>query len=117
MNAVQTDKLKPGQILAEEVRDINGRLLLASGNEIQTNHIRIFKIWGISEVHVAGAANGKDKVDPELDSELVEQAKDAFMVFGCDADPVVFDKEDRLALLLATLTDLDARVSLISHEL
>jgi putative nucleotidyltransferase with HDIG domain len=80
MNAVQTDKLKPGQILAEEVRDINGRLLLASGNEIQTNHIRIFKIWGISEVNVAGVTNGKDKIDPELDSELVEQAKESMMV-------------------------------------
>ena len=55
MNAVQTDKLKPGQILAEEVRDINGRLLLARGSEILPNHIRIFKIWGISEVKVADA--------------------------------------------------------------
>jgi hypothetical protein len=61
MEAVQTDKLKPGQILAEEVRDINGRLLLASGNEIQSNHIRIFKIWGISEVNVAGTSHGKDE--------------------------------------------------------
>jgi HD-like signal output (HDOD) protein len=77
MNAVQTDKLKPGQILAEEVRDINGRLLLARGNEIKPNHIRIFKIWGISEVNVAGASNRKDKFDPELNPELVEQAKES----------------------------------------
>jgi putative nucleotidyltransferase with HDIG domain len=74
MEAVQTDKLKPGQILAEEVRDINGRLLLAKGNEIQSNHIRIFKIWGISEVNVAGARRRNDKLDPELDPELVERA-------------------------------------------
>jgi len=80
MNAVQTDKLKPGQILAEEVRDINGRLLLASGNEIQTNHIRIFKIWGISEVNVAGATSDRDIIDPGPDSELVEQAKESMMV-------------------------------------
>jgi HD-like signal output (HDOD) protein len=74
MEAVQTDKLKPGQILAEEVRDINGRLLLASGNEIQSNHIRIFKIWGISEVNVAGSSGSKEKFDPMLDPALVEQA-------------------------------------------
>jgi HD-like signal output (HDOD) protein len=74
MEAVQTDKLKPGQILAEEVRDINGRLLLAKGNEIQSNHIRIFKIWGISEVNVAGARRRKDILDPQLDPELVERA-------------------------------------------
>ena len=80
MNAIQTDKLKPGQILAEEVRDINGRLLLARGNEIQPNHIRIFKIWGISEVNVAGAPSGKDKFDPELNSELVEQAQESMVI-------------------------------------
>jgi HD-like signal output (HDOD) protein len=73
MEAVQTDKLKPGQILAEEVRDINGRLLLAKGNEIQSNHIRIFKIWGIPEVNVAGARRRKDILDPRLDPELLER--------------------------------------------
>jgi HD-like signal output (HDOD) protein len=77
MEAVQTDKLKPGQILAEEVRDINGRLLLASGNEIQSNHIRIFKIWGISEVNVAGTSHGKDESEPHLDPELLEQAQES----------------------------------------
>jgi HD-like signal output (HDOD) protein len=80
MNAVQTDKLKPGQIIAEEVRDINGRLLLAKGNAIQPNHIRIFKIWGISEVNVAGDESHKDRIDSELGSELVEQAQENMMV-------------------------------------
>ena len=80
MNAVLTDKLIPGQILAEEVRDINGRLLLAKGNEIQSNHIRIFKIWGISEVNVAGAASCKEEFDPELDSELLEKAQESMKI-------------------------------------
>jgi HD-like signal output (HDOD) protein len=80
MNAVQTDQLKPGQVLAEEVRDINGRLLLARGNAIQPNHIRIFKIWGISEVKVADPASQTDKTDPELDSELVIQARDSMTI-------------------------------------
>lgn len=86
MEAVQTDKLKPGQILAEEVRDINGRLLLASGNEIQSNHIRIFKIWGISEVNVAGTSCGKDEFDPHLDPELVEQAQESMRFIFSHAD-------------------------------
>jgi HD-like signal output (HDOD) protein len=84
MNAVQTDKLKPGQILAEEVRDINGRLLLAKGNEIQPNHIRIFKIWGISEVTIAGTESPKDRIDPELDLELVEQARESMRILCRD---------------------------------
>ncbi len=86
MEAVQTDKLKPGQILAEEVRDINGRLLLASGNEIQSNHIRIFKIWGISEVNVAGSSGAKEKFDPKFDPELVEQAVETMKLLCSHVD-------------------------------
>jgi HD-like signal output (HDOD) protein len=82
MIAVQTDKLKPGQILAEEVRDINGRLLLAKGNEIQSNHIRIFKIWGISEVNISGVRGCKDNLDSRLDLGLVEQVHEN-MKFLC----------------------------------
>ena len=52
MVVVPTDKIKSGQILAEEVRDINGRLLLSKGHKIEANHIRIFKIWGITQVHL-----------------------------------------------------------------
>jgi HD-like signal output (HDOD) protein len=82
MNAVQTDKLRAGQILADEVRDINGRLLLAKGHEIRPNHIRIFKIWGIAEVNVDGADSCKEKIDPLLDPELVEHAREK-MTFLC----------------------------------
>ena len=80
MSVVRTDKLKPGHILVEAVRDINGRLLLASGNEIRSNHIRIFKIWGISEVKVAGDADRTDSLDPKLDSELVDQVTNVLKV-------------------------------------
>lgn len=82
MAAVQTENLKPGQILAEEVRDINGRLLLARGSEIQPNHIRIFRIWGIAEVDIAEACRSKEKLDPRLDPETVEQAAET-MKFLC----------------------------------
>ncbi|MEE4261330.1 MAG: HDOD domain-containing protein [Desulfobacteraceae bacterium] len=76
MFAISTDKLKPGKILAEEVRDINGRLLLARGNEIEINHIRIFKIWGVSEVNIEGPARGSDKFDLEFNAETLEQVRE-----------------------------------------
>jgi HD-like signal output (HDOD) protein len=77
MVAVQTDKLIPGKILAEEVRDINGRLLLARGSEIGENHIRIFKIWGVSEVNIEGPAQSGDKIVPEFNPEIYEQVTKA----------------------------------------
>jgi len=80
MNAVKTDKLMPGHIVAEEVRDINGRLLLARGNQIEPNHIRVFKIWGISEVQVDVAPSRQAALDPELNAELTEQVQKNMMV-------------------------------------
>lgn len=39
-------------MLSEDVKDINGRLMLSKGQQLNSNHLRIFKIWGISEVAV-----------------------------------------------------------------
>jgi HD-like signal output (HDOD) protein len=77
---VPIDKLRPGQILAEAVRDINGRLLLAGGNQVKANHIRIFKIWGISEVTIARAAEHPDKSDPTANVAPGEHAEERVKV-------------------------------------
>lgn len=52
MSLVSVKNLKEGWTLGEDVRDENGRLMLSKGNAIESNHIRIFKIWGISEVSI-----------------------------------------------------------------
>lgn len=52
VSLVAVKNLKEGWILGEDVRDDNGRLMLSKGKEIKSNHIRIFKIWGISEVRI-----------------------------------------------------------------
>ncbi|KJS29830.1 MAG: hypothetical protein VR64_18635 [Desulfatitalea sp. BRH_c12] len=52
MGLVALDQLQEGVILSEDVRDINGRLMLSKGQQITANHIRIFRIWGIPEIPV-----------------------------------------------------------------
>ncbi len=86
MIVVPTDKVKCGQILAAEVRDINGRLLLSKGHTIEPNHIRIFKIWGISEVHLVGADCHDDTSDPLMDSAMIEQTKKSVETLFCHVD-------------------------------
>jgi HD-like signal output (HDOD) protein len=76
MGIVYTEKIKPGMVVAEEVRDVNGRLLLARGNSIQPSHMRIFKIWGITEVKVNGEAGIKDVPAPHIQPELLEKIED-----------------------------------------
>ena len=86
MIVVPTDKVKSGQILATEVRDINGRLLLSRGHTIEPNHIRIFKIWGISEVHLVGADCHDDRSDPLMDSAMIEQTEKSVKALFCHVD-------------------------------
>lgn len=52
MSLVAVENLKEGWILCEDVRDDNGRLMLSKGRKIESNHIKTFKIWGISEVRI-----------------------------------------------------------------
>ena len=82
MGITHIDKLKPGMILDEEVRDINGRLLLKKEKQIKSSHIRIFKIWGVTEVNIRGNNGNKDTTsgptDPELLEKMEETAQDAF---------------------------------------
>jgi HD-like signal output (HDOD) protein len=54
MGTVRIKMLKPGMVLADDVRDIRGRLLLTRGRPVGPEHIRIFKMWGIPQVEIMG---------------------------------------------------------------
>ncbi len=75
MGIIHINKLKPGMVLDQEVRDINGRLLLKKDKKIQSAHIRIFKIWGITEVNVQGSNGNKDATTNPSDPETIEKIK------------------------------------------
>jgi HD-like signal output (HDOD) protein len=76
MGTVYTDKIKPGMVVAEEVRDVNGRLLLGKRNSIQPSHMRIFKIWGITEVKIQGEVGIKDAPVQHIEPELLEKIRE-----------------------------------------
>jgi HD-like signal output (HDOD) protein len=83
---VPTDNIKSGQVLAEEVRDINGRLLLSKGHTIEAKHIRIFKIWGIPEVNLVEAGRHDDTSDPLIDPARIERTKKSVKALFCQLD-------------------------------
>jgi HD-like signal output (HDOD) protein len=76
MGVIRTDKLEAGQILAAEVRDANGRLLLASGREICPEHIRILKIWGICEVHLQDGRPNHEQADALANPATLEHTRE-----------------------------------------
>jgi HD-like signal output (HDOD) protein len=76
MGIVPTNKLKPGMLLAEKVKDVNGRLILAKDKRIHSSHIRKFRIWGITEVNISGDVPLKDKPQSHDNSKIIEETKE-----------------------------------------
>jgi HD-like signal output (HDOD) protein len=76
MGTVRTKQLKLGMVLADDVRDVKGRLLLTKGKPIGPEHIRIFKIWGIPQVQILGAqGENQDPVAPPADPGRLETVR------------------------------------------
>ncbi len=73
MALIPTDKLESGMVLAADVNNRLGRLMLQAGTQIETKHIRILKAWGVTEVETEGEGKGDSE---ELDSAVLEQASD-----------------------------------------
>ena len=76
MGLTHINDLKPGMVLDTEVRDINGRLLLKKDKKIQASHIRIFKIWGVTEVNIQGNNGNKNVVADPASPERIEKIKE-----------------------------------------
>ncbi len=55
MDLINVSDLVPGMILARDVKDQWGRLLASCNQEATPKHIRIFKIWGISQIWVGNS--------------------------------------------------------------
>ncbi|MEQ8160098.1 MAG: hypothetical protein ABRQ33_02835, partial [Smithellaceae bacterium] len=46
--------LQAGMILAEDLADATGRLLIAKGTVLTEKHLKICKIWGVVEARIEG---------------------------------------------------------------
>ena len=101
MGIVGTAHLKTGMVLADDVIDVNGRLLLAKGEKIQTQHIRILKTWGITEVRIAGEQLDKDKPAAAAEPEQLNKVEAiAEVVFSqTDRDHPVVNRLYELCVL------------------
>jgi len=66
--------LRPGLVLAGDVRDVSGRLLMSGGMCLSDRTIGVLKSWGVGEVHVTGEkACGLDET---IGEDILAQAQD-----------------------------------------
>ncbi len=82
MPFLSIDQLKPGMVLATDVTDANGRLLLSEGQAIAPKHLNIFKMWGVPEVQIASDEGSENAATPAVNPDalrrVAESLKPAF---------------------------------------
>lgn len=61
MGMTPITQIEEGMVLAEDVKDINSRLLISKGERITAENFRILKIWGIPEVKIEGERSAAKK--------------------------------------------------------
>lgn len=76
-------KLKEGMVLAGDLRDLNGRLLLKKGGALTTRDLRIMKMWGVTEarIDISGteSKDSKEEEKPqEPDEKTINSIKEIF---------------------------------------
>ena len=87
MPMITLENLEPGMVLADAVRDRNGRVLLGEGIEIEAKHLLIFRTWGIVEAAIVGEDGSDTSVLPDtVTVEKLDQAKRRLLPLYCHTD-------------------------------
>ena len=83
MAIVAIDDLTPGMVLASDLKGSGGRLLLPQGVELQDNHLRTLKAWGVSEVDVCADEEEQDTDSPvpQVSENQLEQSRSYLQPF------------------------------------
>lgn len=79
MAKVDIDDVRCGMRLAGDACGKNGRKLLGAGTVLETGHLRVLRIWGVSAVNVAGgeaAGDVRDAACGEGEPEAQEAARE-----------------------------------------
>lgn len=90
MGVLNIDDLKAGMVLAEDVTNKHGDVLLVKGSEVSEKHIMVLKAWGVTDVNVEGVDRAQVEreetqgLSPEAVASVDEELKELFPDFGDD---------------------------------
>jgi len=75
MARLRIDELESGMVVARDVCDRSGRLLLSAGSPLQERHLTVFRTWGVYTVDISTPEElpGPSQtipLDPELWAEV-----------------------------------------------
>ena len=95
MAVVALDQVHAGMVLADDVRDRRGRLLMPTGRELTEKHLEAFRMWGVGSVDIAGAPT-KEPPRRVFDEAILARADwETDLLFTNASDDHAFLKELR----------------------
>ena len=76
MGTIAVSQIEPGMVLADDLKDRNGRFLLTKGVELTTKHLKVIKTWGVVEADIKGitARDVDKKQTADIDPFILEAA-------------------------------------------
>lgn len=84
MPRTKTEYLQPGRVVASDVKNIDGMLLIPAGASLTERQIDILQAWGVAEIDVQAGADAETSGDPlaklpaEVLSKWTDEAKALF---------------------------------------
>lgn len=91
MALIRLEQAQPGMELAADVVDRNGQLLAKAAKELSEKELRLFKMWGVTEVEIVGGEGVEGETagtDPVIEPQHRAAARELFHHCQLD-DPIV----------------------------
>lgn len=88
MPRIRVESLKVGLIVAADVKNMDGMLLMPKGASLGERQIGILQAWGVTEVEVEASEGLNEEVDPlaRLPAELLAKITQEIKSFFWDPD-------------------------------
>lgn len=82
---VNLDNLRTDMVLAADIVDGAGRLLLPKGTSLTEKHLRYCQMWGIADAEIAGEER-EEAAEPAIDPARLAEAEQAVAARFLHAD-------------------------------
>ncbi len=83
---VNQDQLRPEMVLAADIVDSGGRLLLPAGTTLSEKHLRFCQMWGVLEAEIV-TGDGDPEPEEPTDPARLEAARAAILPRFRHVDP------------------------------
>lgn len=78
MGSIRINQVKPGMVLACDVTDRTGRVILRAGLTLAEGHLKTLRSWGVTEADIQEEETEKAEEKFEVPASVETKIKEAF---------------------------------------